>query len=279
MSGMFVFGCLTWSLIVCCSLTQIFNDKSQHDTTEVDTGNSVVDSFCTYSCSPKFRETFEVHKLFVNYNNLRSDYENSPQYSNWIASGQNDGKHFFPDFQNQKPLHVMLHEFLLTHQLFGCALSRVDETYAFDSSASGISELLPGSQPQQCLDPSEFRRQHTLKRKKRKAAKGEVQSTPKKNRLAQTIRNQMSSAKESFDAKRRECEIQDARLWLSDAFKTKLQWKQTLAQMSEGDSDYEDALEMVNMWKGHHSHAKKRLKELEMGTTPLIVDSTDTDTD
>ena len=83
----------------------------------------------------------------------------------------------------------------------------------------------------------------------------------------------------TFDTKRHECETQDARLWVSESFKTKLEWKRTLAEMSEGDSDYEEAANMLNTWKDNHSHAKKRLEELEKLTIPMVVDSSDTDTD
>ena len=69
------------------------------------------------------------------------------------------------------------------------------------------------------------------------------------------------------------------RLWVSETFKTKLEWKRTVSEMSEGDSDFDEAQNMFDTWKDNHSHAKKRLEELEMRATPLIIDSTDTDTD
>ena len=209
---------------------QIFNDKTQHDTTEVDTGNAVVDSFCGYTCSPKFRETFEVHRIFENYTNLRSEYETSQQYRNWIASGQNDGKHFFPNFQNQKPLHVMLHVFLEKHELSGCALSRVDAAYAYDSSAAGMDDktrtphsthqptLTPpagmdellgspksGTPTPKCLNPSEFRREHAHRRKQRTLSKRSAskqpsseEKTPKRSRLSKKIQKEMRLSKVTY---------------------------------------------------------------------------------
>lgn len=173
----------------------------------------MVDSFCSFTCSPKFREAFEVHRLYEKFTDLRSDYETSQQYRNWLASGQNDGKNFFPNFQNQKPLHVMLHVFLERHELSGCALSRVDETYTFDSASSGIEELLPGSKTKKSLDPDEFRRQHSIKRKVRKDQDRNttLQSTPKRSRLVKKIRDEIRSVKAKFEVKSRECEIQDAR--------------------------------------------------------------------
>ena len=59
------------------SICQIFNDKTAHAYDNVDTGNAVVDSFTSCHCIPKFRCAFPVHKLFSNYNALKSAYETS----------------------------------------------------------------------------------------------------------------------------------------------------------------------------------------------------------
>ena len=67
------------------------------------------------------------------------------EYSNWKASGQNEGRNFYPDFQAREPLHVILHEFLLKHDLFGYALSRVDDVYSYESSGKLESLLNVGS--------------------------------------------------------------------------------------------------------------------------------------
>lgn len=59
------------------SICQIFNDETAHAYDNVDTGNAVVDSFTSCHCTPKFRCAFPVHKLFANYNSLKSAYETS----------------------------------------------------------------------------------------------------------------------------------------------------------------------------------------------------------
>ena len=55
-----------WKLIA-----KTFNDPEEHATDDVDTGNGIIDSFAKFSCSPKFRVSFPVHKMYTHYTSLR----------------------------------------------------------------------------------------------------------------------------------------------------------------------------------------------------------------
>ena len=188
----------------------------------------MVDSFAKYTCSPKFRESFEVHRLYEKFHNLRSEYETSKEYGCWLTSGQNDAKNFYPNFQSQMPLHVMLHEFLLKNQLSGRgrALSRVNEAYAYDSLTtliedSSVEDFIPTSTSTiKNVDPVHFRKSHVKKRRERTGEK-EKNTRRKKTKteyrtdhtLTNNTRREMRTAKEELQNKRHECEMQDARYW------------------------------------------------------------------
>ena len=47
----------------------------------------------------------------------------------WESSGQDDGAHFYPNFERCQPLHIMLHTFIRDLGLSGFPLSAMGEDY------------------------------------------------------------------------------------------------------------------------------------------------------